>query len=1733
MPASSDVPASAAALAAFGPATRAWFSQAFAAPTPVQVAGWAEIAAGHDTLMLAPTGSGKTLAAFLWCLDRLAHRADDVLDPPGVRVLYVSPMKALVYDVDRNLRTPLAGIRAAAFHDGRPLRDISVSVRTGDTPAADRRRFQRDPGHVLVTTPESLYLLLSSQARAALATVETVIVDEIHAVAGTKRGVHLALSLERLSELVTRPTADGSRRPTPQRVGLSATQRPLAEIAAFLGGADATGQPRPVAIVDRSAPPDIDLQIVVPVDDMDNPVPVPLDGGELDAVDADAAAGTAAGTPEAAASADEAVGGAIPADSSMSGDHLGIWPAIYPRLFQLVLEHRSTILFTNSRRLCERIAQRLNELADEAGVAVPLVRAHHGSVSHAERAEIEERLKAGQLRGIVATSSLELGIDMGAVDLVVMVESPGAVSRGLQRVGRAGHQVGGTSKGRLFPKYRGDLLEAAAVVWQMGQGSIESTAVPQNCLDVLAQHLVSACLEKDWDVDALGRLVRGAWPYRDLAEGPWLATVEMLAGRYAGDDLVDLKPRLVWDRSIDRLRARRDARLAVFSKPGTIPDRGLFGVFLAGDAAVDGDGRSRRRARGRRLGELDEEMVYESRVGDTIILGATTWRISDIQRDRVLVEPAPGQPGRMPFWRGDGPGRPLGLGRALGELTRRVDQLGDAAVPWLADHCRMDDRAARNLLAYLAEQRAATGTVPTDRAITIERFRDELGDWRICILSPFGARVHAPWALALEATLGDPASGATTGVQSMWTDDGIVLRFPDVDLLLADGDDAAALAALPDQSVLVPDPDEVADLLTEQLRHSSVFAARFREAAGRALLLTGRRPGQRSPLWAQRLAAQRLLSAAQQHPDFPIVLETYRECLHDVFDLPALVEVLAGIRDRRIRVDEVETDTASPFARGLVYSYVAEFLYDGDAPLAERRAQALSLDRGLLAELLGDDELHQLLDVDVMAAVEGELQGLDDSRRARSPDGLHDLLRRVGDLSEAELTARVRPLDGRDGADTARAWLDALRAEHRVATLRIAGQDRVVVVEDLGRFRDALGCAPPPGTPVALLGKVQDALQGLVRRYARTHGPFSADALATRFGLATGLVEPALRLLLAEGALVHGALRGPDDQEWCDVDVLRRIKRRTLSKLRGEVAAVDASALGRFQLGWQGVLAPGERPRRAALTLLDEAVVQLEGCALPFSDLERRILPARVPGYQGAMLDDLGASGAIVWVGAGRLGARDGRIALLRRDQAPLLLDPPPTADDAAASDDIPWSDLHAAVVDNLEQRGASFTAELARAVAAQAGAPAVTLDDLQAVLWDLVWAGMVTNDTFHPLRSLAGGRRRRSGAPTRRSLPGRSRAGAALSRGGGWSRGGPRRGRLGGGLRAGGGRWSLVADLLAPVVPTRRAHARAVMLLDRYGLVAAGHARAEGLPGGFSAVYDVLRALEESGRVRRGHFVEGLDGAQFALAGAVDRLRACRGTPDPGDDASTGGGGCVCSPRPIRPCPGGSACPGRRQAARPRPGGRRGPRWSSATAKRSSSSKPAGAASSASGPCRTRTSAAAPRLRCANTAVPLRCRPCGSNASTASQRAARRSALRSSPPAGSATRTGWCCRPCCESGRTRGARPGQRVRQPRLRMFWATWWRKASISVRAGPSSTCSCRAWRMQSIQASAAAWSTTKGMWRARRRGWPRSLLQTAGPPKRSTRKAASLRSLSARSSGCMARIVAASGRLSISS
>ena len=1609
------------ALGAFSAPTAEWFASTFAAPTLCQVSGWEAISAGRHCLIAAPTGSGKTLAAFLWAIDRVMSEPEPAR-AERTRVLYLSPLRALAVDVDKNLRAPLAGIALAAERLGAEVHAPTVGVRTGDTSAAERRRLVTRPPDIAITTPESLYLMLTSQARETLRWVRWVIVDEIHSVAATKRGTHLALSLERLCELTGEPS---------QRIGLSATQRPLSEVARFLGGSD-PDQPaaRHVEITDAGMTKQLDVEVIVGVSDMGDLAAASAGAAPNGAVRVDhdddfalpPAVAPPATTPSDAAPPDVPPAVA-PSDAAPTQTHSNsIWPAIHPRLLDLVYAHRSTIIFTNARRLAERLATRLNELhleglnraAEAEGTSPPegaeLVRAHHGSLSREQRLGIEDDLKAGRVRAIVATSSLELGIDMGAVDLVIQVASPPSVAAGMQRIGRAGHQVGEPSVGKIFPRHRGDLVEAAVVAQRMGTGEIEAIRYPRQPLDVLAQQVVAMVAVDDWSVYDILRVVRRAAPYEQLSEEVFSSVLDLLAGRYPSEEFRELRPRIVWDRTTGMLRARQGAGRLAVTNAGTIPDRGLYAVFT-----TDGS----------RVGELDEEMVYEARVGETFLLGASTWRIAEITFDRVVVTPAPGEPGKMPFWHGDGPGRPLELGRAVGAFIRTIgDELpadleshlmhldaeaeraavatrraessgasadgpvsalsvgstggkpspagvgrpgdGETGMPDSAPPSRHDggaprltraakaaeptarlveqlqrenclDRAAAvNVLRYLDAQRAATGAVPDDRTIVVERFRDEIGDWRICILTPFGARVHAPWGIALQAkfaertaagsggALGEAPAGMG-GVELLWSDDGIVLRLPDVwspddwdsgnetgngsPWSGAGGVGAGNSAAL-DATDLALDPDEVRDAIVSHLPSTALFASRFREVAGRALLLPRRRPGERVPLWQQRQRSAGLLEVAAKYPSFPMLLETSRECLQEVFDVPALAEVLSDIRSRKIRMVTVDTDGASPMAQSLLFDWISVFMYGGDAPLAERRAAALALDRDLLADLLGAEELRELLDAEVLATLELELQRLADGRRARSADELADVLSRVGDLTVAEISYRCEA--SAPGED----WLAELVAERRAVELRVAGETRFVAVEDAARYRDALGCALPVGLPAALTVDVltpgTDPLDELVARFASTHVPFEADAVAERLGIAVVRVTAALNRLETAKRVTRGAFR-PDgtSTEWCDTSVLRTVRRRSLARLRREVEPVPPEAYGRFLTAWHSI----DRPRRGADALAD-AITQLAGAPVAASILETDVLPARVARYSGADLDALLASGELVWIGAGSLGPNDGRIRLYWREEIATLA--PPT-------DDETQDPVAAAVLAHLGEHGAAFWPDLLSAAHAatahsdgpgdSAASPAESADgapdgrapaqqsavsarpaDLAslservlAALWDLVWAGLVTNDTLAPLRALGPRRSGRSKSASRSSGAGRAagaRHGARRGRSGVLTRSGPTR-RRSGRLRSGGppsaaGRWSLTSLLREPAPSlTERAHGGAQALLERHGIVTRPGVLAEGHPGGFAAAYGILRALEERGSVRRGHFVEGLGAAQFATAAAVERLRDYRESSD------------------------------------------------------------------------------------------------------------------------------------------------------------------------------------------------------------------------------------------------------------
>lgn len=1488
-------------LSRFSAPTQAWFAGAFAQPTAAQVGAWDAVAGDRHALVVAPTGSGKTLAAFLWALDGLLTQEPPDEAARRCRVLYVSPLKALATDVERNLRSPLVGIRQAAARLGTALPDVAVGLRTGDTPPAERRAFATRPPDVLITTPESLYLVLTSGARAGLAGVRTVIVDEIHAVAGSKRGAHLALSLERLDALLDASGADPA-----QRIGLSATVRPVDAVATFLGGARTRADGgREVVVVQPPSTKQLAVDVVVPVPDLSDLASAPAPGGPDEH-----GASSGAGRDEPDLSG--------PADRPQR--RASVWPHVEERVVDLVAAHRSTLVFTNSRRGAERLTSRINEVwAQRQGLDVPdpgelhaaavpgqsgtaagidtrdaasvLARAHHGSMSRAERTRTESELKAGVLPAVVATSSLELGIDMGAVDLVVQVGAPPSVASGLQRIGRAGHQVGAVSRGVVFPTYRGELVAAAVTAQRMRAGELEPLAVPANPLDVLAQQVVAMVAVDEWPVDELARVVRRAAPFAQLGDATLRAVLDMLAGRYPSEEFAELRPRLVWDRVHDVLTGRPGAlRLAVTSG-GTIPDRGLFGVFLAGETAagvpVDPETSGGRTRGGKRVGELDEEMVYESRAGDTFTLGSSTWRIEEITTDRVLVSPAPGLPGRLPFWKGDSPGRPATLGRAMGAWVRELGALPDDDARLAATAAGLDAWAADNLVAYLREQRTATGELPSDTTIVVERFRDELGDWRIVVHSPYGARVHAPWAVVLGARLRDRYGVDAAVVHS---DDGIVLRLPDVlDAELdavwpldAVGTEASVFPAGPGLELadLLVDPDDVVAQVRAELGASALFGARFREAAGRALLLPRRRPDRRSPLWQQRQRASQLLQVAARYPDFPILLEATRECLQDDFDTVALAELMRAISTGGVRVLEVTTSAPSPFAQSLLMGYTAQFLYDGDAPLAERRAAALTLDPTLLAELLGqggESQLADLLDPQAVLETEAELSGRAPGRQAATLEQLADTVRRHGPLTTTELLTRVVP----DAHEHVPAWLDELAAARRLLEVRLVGvaphrTTQWASVEDAGRLRDALGVALPVGVPEVFTEVLPDPVGDLVRRYARAHGPFPAAALAARFGWGLAVAQQALGRLEDAGVLVRGRLRptelGGTGDEYCDANVLRTLRRRSLAALRAQVEPVDPRALGVFLPRWQSVAPVGARRAGGGLRGVDgvvRVVEQLAGFPVPASALESHVLAARVVDYRPEMLDELTAAGEVVWAGHRALPGHDGLVSVHPSAVADLTL---PPRDEPSVSLRQP---VHDAVLASLADGGAWFVGALTvrvreRLAAAGEADGSVAEREVTAALWDLVWAGWVTNDSLAPLRAWlgSGSTAHRTQAPAPRGRALRPRLGLRGPAGGVGARV-PRLPNDG----SAAGRWSLLPT--SEPDPTLRAHATAAQLLDRHGVVTRAIAPLEGVGARFGDVYRVLGALEQGGQIRRGYFVERLGGSQFALPGAVDQLRA------------------------------------------------------------------------------------------------------------------------------------------------------------------------------------------------------------------------------------------------------------------
>ena len=1627
MSAPADNWSEAEAMASFSRSVRTWFAATFGAPTAVQERAWAAIAQGENALVIAPTGSGKTLAAFLWAIDRLmgqkaAAAARGEKWPRGVRVLYVSPLKALGADVDRNLQGPLAAISelvaAEAARDGAKAPEVRTAMRTGDTTAEERRKIARNPPDILITTPESLYLMLTSQACEVLRTVETVIVDEVHALAGDKRGAHLSLSLERLDDILERPA---------QRIGLSATVRPRDEIARFLGGA------HPVTVVATEAPPSLDLSVRVPVRDM---TAVPTYDGFKGAGDGPVHIG---GAPRRAAietawKSDRALRAAMaegPVAASHPDSRVGmasIWPHIEAAILDEVLAHTSTIVFVNSRGLCERLTARLNELyakrlgldgprselagywsaTGSAGVegegsapaspvrgvpagadamaaapgpayrsdigsttalvttpSVVVAKAHHGSVSKEKRLQVERELKAGELPCVVATSSLELGIDMGSIDLVLQVAAPPSVASGLQRVGRANHQVGGRSRGIIYPRTRVEVLDAAVMAQGMEAGAIESTFMVRNALDVLAQQTVAAvAMAPDGlAVDAWLATVRRSACYGDLGSRSFEGVLDMLAGRYGSGEIAEFAPRILWDRETGLLKPRPGSQRLAVTSAGTIPDRGMFSVVLP-----EGDGRQGRR----RVGELDEEMVMESRVGDIIALGTSTWRIQEISADRVIVEAAPGRAARLPFWHGEAIGRPYETGRARGALVRAAEgALAQAAVSEEASSsggsvlgasvdgaaletvvsAALDEDARRNLGALVVAQRECTGAVPTDRRLVVEQCTDETGDWRVILHSPFGRRVHEPWALAvahrITTTLGfDPQASAA--------DDGILLRVP----LSEEG--------LPGPELFLFDPDELEAIVRERVSFTALFAARFRECAARALLMAPTAPGKRAPLWQQRLKGGQLLEAARQEEDFPIILEAMRECLQDVFDLPALREVMGGLQAGTIKIGEARTTVPSPFAAPLVFGYLGEHLYEGDLPHAERQASLLAVDPALLSELLGAGTVEEVLDESVVAQVGAELQRTASGWQVRGAEGVADLLRELGPLTAEEIAERTVADDaprmrGSAQEDAAvpelatsldpaavRVLLGRLEVEHRAFPVPIGGQERWAAADDGFRLHAVLG-VPVPAWAAVVPQAAQGAegaddgpsphrtspsapapLDGLVARFARTHTLFDGEAVAAGLGLGTALLTESLERLTAAGRLVR---LGHD--RWADSTVLRRLRSRSLARAREAVRPVGADAYLRFLLQRQAIAASGEAPL-AGIDGVAQVIAQFEGAYLPMALWESTVLPLRVPDYRPAMLDELIASGEVLWA-ASTMGEEhlvaffptDSPLAPLPIDEASgvaasLVPEPGEESRGGKAPTEKDWADDAAreagptAAMEGACPRDCDDPAPLAavvrrvlvaqgpvtfRALVDETGRrmePAVPAErEVAEALQRLVWAGAATNDGLGFPRagglavpsaaaSSAGQQppspRRRASSRRGRSLRSEMRAQARATV----------VARQGAALAfdaALAGRWSALAPTAQS--PTVQAVALVESLLDRYGIVTRDIALAAGVPGGLSSLYPVLRAMEDAGELIRGMFVEGMGPAQFAARETVEVLRGFA-------DAASASEGGVAAGRPL-----------------------------------------------------------------------------------------------------------------------------------------------------------------------------------------------------------------------------------------
>ncbi len=1371
------------ALREFHPVVRAWFRNTFAEPTPPQVLGWPSIAAGRNTLILAPTGSGKTLAAFLWAINHLFEQHLSESLPSGTRILYVSPLKALNNDIQRNLQAPLEGIEEESRHRGLQVPLIRTAVRTGDTPQSERAAMVRRPPDILITTPESLYLMLTSRrTRSIFSTVQYVIIDEIHSVCGNKRGVHLSLSLERLARLADQEAV---------RIGLSATQKPLERIAAFLGGGEWKGKrisPRPVTIVDAGRKKKMDLRVGSPV-----------------------------------------------ADFSLVSQE-GVWPLILTDLLEQIRKHTTTLVFVNNRRLAERVAAKLNEMVGDPDApastglfAVPrggysggeqrettadgvppfLVQAYHGSMSQSARARMEKDLKSGRLRALIATSALELGIDIGSIDLVIQLQSPKGVARGLQRVGRSGHLVSATSKGRIYPTHREDLVEATVVARAMMEHEVEETTIPENCLDVLAQQIVAMVAVEEWDGDELFTFVRQSFCYRSLSQKLFTGVLQMLTGRYAREDFPQLRPRISWDRVNNRLLPLPGSSRLAVTGGGTITDRGNFGVYLE-------DGKTK-------VGEVDEEFVYETRVGDTFILGSSVWKVASMDANRLSVNAAPGQPARMPFWRGEGIGRSVELGSSVGafrrELAGRLNR--DDCLSWLQHEYPIDSRSAWNLLEYFRKQRNVAGVVPHDRLILVEGFRDEIGDPRIVVHSAFGRRVNGLFGLVLARLLHEE-----TGVepQTYANDNGVLLRCPDID-------------SLPLDLVRRLSPETAEELVMEELTSSPLFAGQFRQNAVRALLIPRFSPGKRTPLWLQRLRAGDLLQVSRRYDDCPIVIETVRETLHDILDYGKFISLLRDMQNGNIGIQTALTEVPSPFAASLLFSFISVYMYEWDQPSTDRFSQYLSINRELLSEVVDLNALPGLIRPEAIRDVERKLQHEADGARARSPEELMEILLRIGDLTEEEVAARCEG----DSASMIRTLSNDGRAEQ----IQFPDGPRWIAGEDRDLYQEY---------------RTRGHLPRIVGRYIQHHGPITAGELAVRYGVERDDVERAAETLRDDRFFVRGQYRprelpGGDQPQWAYKPNIERIHRQTLTILRREIQPCSFQEFTRFLHHWQNLVAA---PRLRGADGLRICLDQFQGLSLPSEIWARDVIRGRVEGMDLTHLDRITSGGDIVWAGTGpgkmMAFSRGAGNVFLRRD------------DDAEESG---LGEAARRILEHLERHGASFLADIRDGVR-------VTLQALNRGLSELFWKGYITNDLFTEIMSLRKPTRTRTEPPLEpiqivspHRNPHRARlvqtVRKAIQQTPGWN-----------------GRWSLLRSpaVLGDKVPLEdRAAAQASQVLHRYGILARELYRREDLFP-WPVVAAELQRMEMRGEIRRGYFVDGLSGMQYALPSALETLRRLNSQP-------------------------------------------------------------------------------------------------------------------------------------------------------------------------------------------------------------------------------------------------------------